>query len=113
MRIGHFAELFVGLRQRDIQHRFTQPRPFDEELERQRRLSRSWYAFAQIESMRRETTGQDIVQPGNSCGSFACGSVGKGRRHLISRFSLLGESGTISIMFSAGKISKMGTPSPE
>jgi hypothetical protein len=69
------AQLSRGLRQRDIQARFAEPSPFEEELERERRLAGAWFAFDQVQSVGRKTSAQKLIETGNA-GESTCIGIG-------------------------------------
>jgi hypothetical protein len=57
MRLGDVAELVRRLRQCDVERSFAPPRAFEQELERERRLSRSGVPFDEVEAATGEAPG--------------------------------------------------------
>jgi hypothetical protein len=70
MRLGDGAELVRRLRQCDVERPFAPPRAFEQELEGERRLSRSGVALDQIEAATGEPPGQNVVEARYAHGNF-------------------------------------------
>ena len=66
VRGGDRAQLFLGLRQRDVEHRLARLRARQQELQRQRRLAGAGHAFDQEQASAGETAAQDVVEPGDA-----------------------------------------------
>ena len=63
---GGVPQLPLGFGQRDIQAALAGSRAFEQELQRQRRLSRAGRAFDEVEVLAHQPAKQDGIQPGNA-----------------------------------------------
>ena len=63
---GDGAELFDGLRQRDVEDRLAAARAGPQELQRERRLARAGNAFEQVRAIPAKAAGQDVIQSGDA-----------------------------------------------
>jgi hypothetical protein len=68
MRRGRAAELLFTLGKRDVQDRFVESSPFEQELKGQSRLSCAWHAFEQVQPMFCQPAAEHIVQTLDSGG---------------------------------------------
>ena len=83
---GACSQLVLGFSERDVKALFAVPRAFDQELKRERRLSRAGFTLHQVKPISLEATNEHVVQPFDTAAS----QLGKGgKRFITAHFSCL------------------------
>jgi hypothetical protein len=97
MRARHFQQFLRGFRKRDIKHLLPAAHALEQELQRQRRLSRARIALHQIKTIARQTARENFIQAVDAAGTAGIfGGILMGGPHFRGFFT---HTNSINILF--------------